>query len=160
MSRGQEQQFRRHLGVVFHLPALISNLTLAENLLLPLDHHYPQREKKLKRQQVEHICAEFALEDYLDMRTDQLSRGLASIAAFARALLIEPQCLVWNAPLNDIDIDWCKHITKRLEQLKQAGTTLVLFTNRQPLIDEFADIHVDLSADACHRTQVGRTDGD
>lgn len=149
MSKAQYMGFRKYLGVVFQVSALISNLTLAENLMLVLNQHCPEMDCAQKEKEVFDICHEFGLEDYLTQRTDQLSIGLASLAGLARALIIEPKCLVWDAPMAEIDLHWSNHVYSRLLHLKQAGTTIILFSNRQRLIEKLADIQLDLTKGFC-----------
>ncbi len=145
MNEAQNQEFRKHLGVVFQVSALISNLTLAENLMLPLNLYFPDKSCDEKREEVQAICCEFGLESYLDQRTDQLSTGLASLAGLARALLVEPKLLVWDAPMSVIDSKWNEHLKNRLKHLKNVGTTFILFTNRRSIIERLADVRLDLS---------------
>ncbi|NQZ09680.1 MAG: ATP-binding cassette domain-containing protein [Algicola sp.] len=152
MSEAQNLEFRKHLGVIFQVSALISNLTLAENLMLPLNLYFPDRNCDEKRQEVQAICHEFGLESYLDQRTDQLSTGLAALAGLARALLVEPKLLVWDAPMSEIDLKWNDHLNNRLKHLKNAGTTFILFTNRQRIIERLADVRLDLSEGNSHAT--------
>lgn len=141
----QNVLFRRQLGVVFQVSALISNLSLRENLLLPLNLYFPDTSIENKNEQVQIICHEFGLDEFVDCRIDKLSTGLAALAALARALIIEPRCLIWDAPMSEIDMKWAQHIHNRLRHLKQQGTTLILFSNRQSLIEQLADQTLDLS---------------
>lgn len=145
MSQARHLAFRQYLGAVFQVSALISNLTLQENLLLPLNLYYPAQDMAQKQHQVEVICHEFGLENYMMQRTDQLSTGLAALAGLARALIIEPKCLVWDAPMSQIDLKWSDHVNNRLRHLKNGGTTFILFTNRKRIIEHLADIQLDLS---------------
>lgn len=151
MDKTQNLAFRRELGVVFQICALISNLTLRENMMLPLNLYFPENTMAMKHQQVEGICHEFGLEAYLDARTDELSTGQACLAGLARALMLEPKCLIWDAPLCEIDLTWSEHIFRRLKHLKRAGATLLLFTNRERLIDEFADQVLELRSEQHHQ---------
>lgn len=144
MDEGQNLAFRRELGVVFEVSALLSNLTLKENLLLPLNLYFPDEPLSKKLAQVEKVSHEFGLEKYLEWRIDELSSGQAALAGLARALIIEPKCLIWDAPLSEVDVKWNAYICRRLRLLKEHGTTMILFTNRQHLIDEFADSHMEL----------------
>ena len=144
MDRQQNLAFRRQLGVVFQVNALVSNLSLRENLMLPLNLYFPDKDVMAKQQQVETICKEFGLGAFVDARTDELSSGMAALAALARALMLEPQCLIWDAPLNEIDLKWGEYVFRRLKHMKRAGMTMVLFTNKKILIEQFADLHLAL----------------
>lgn len=145
MDNSSYNYFRQSMGVVFQVSALISNLTLRENLMLPLNQHCVDASAAQKQEKVKLISHEFGLDEYLDKRTDQLSTGLTSLAGFARALLLEPKCLVWDAPMAEIDLHWVGHVTNRISQLKANGASLILLTNRVELIEKMADFQLDLS---------------
>ncbi|MCG7535990.1 ATP-binding cassette domain-containing protein [Pseudoalteromonas sp. OOF1S-7] len=139
MTALQYARFRRDLGVIFQVSALISNLTLEENLLLPLNRHHSRLSQGEKLQKVQQICQQFGLTQYLDQRTDRLSSGLASLAGLARALIMEPKALIWDAPMAQVDRAWCRHELDLLRHLKEKGTTLVLCSNRQELMTSLTD---------------------
>ena len=113
--------------------------------MLPLNQHKTHSTCEEKQDQVSLISHEFGLDDYLDKRTDQLSTGLTSLAGLARALLLEPKCLVWDAPMAEIDLHWIGHVTNRIRHLKEQGSSLILFTNRVGLIEKMADFQLNLS---------------
>lgn len=144
MTGEQEVQFRKKLGVVFQKPALLSNLTLKENLSLPIIQHFPQLPASERAQIVEDMCQEFELHKHLEDRVEELSQGLQSLASFARALICRPDLLVWDAPLADIDANWSNRIIELLKQFKHDNKTIILFTNRKRIITELADVHLHL----------------
>ncbi|MFT4925841.1 MAG: acetoin utilization transport system ATP-binding protein [Phenylobacterium sp.] len=139
MTEVENQHYRRLLGVVFQVSALLSNLSLAENLMLPLNQHFPQRSQAQKTDEVEAIATAFGLSEFLNQRTDLLSTGQAALGGFVRALLTRPKCLVWDAPLSEIDLHWADLISAKLAEAKATGTTVILFTNRQSVLDPLAD---------------------
>ena len=145
MDEDSELDFRRDLGVVFQVPALLSNLTVRENLMLPLNLYFPDKALAGKDALVEDLAMQFGLQEYLDDRTDELSSGLASLAGFARAMVVEPKCLIWDAPMSETDVQWGDYVYRRLRLLKQQGSTLILFSNRQKIIDELADVTLNLT---------------
>jgi len=144
MTGEQEAQFKKKLGVIFQKPALLSNLTLKENLLLPLIQHFPGLSAAERIQMVELICQKFQLQKHLEDRVEELSQGLQSLASFARALICGPDLLIWDAPLADIDVIWSNRIIQLLKQFKNDNKTIILFTNRKRIITELADSHLHL----------------
>ncbi|KZN36438.1 hypothetical protein N480_17215 [Pseudoalteromonas luteoviolacea S2607] len=149
MNAQKYSEFRRNLGVVFQLSGLISNLTLEENLMLPLNRHHKDVCKLEKQARVKTIAREFALEQYLSQRTEQLSSGQASLAGLARALLLKPKAVVWDAPMAEIDDQWSQYVLDLLLCLKQQGTTLILCSNRKEVIDKLADTQLELNSKVC-----------
>lgn len=144
MSDGQNAKFRKKLGVVFQEPALLSNLTTAENLMLPLTQHYPMLSESDKNALVVKSCKQFELHDFLHDRVEELSNGKQALASLARALICDPSLLIWDAPLSNIDLPWSAQIITQLKFMKVRQKTLMLFTNREKLIDELADLHLQL----------------
>ncbi len=144
MTPEQDAQFRKRLGVVFQKPALLSNLTIFENLLLPLIQHYPDLSDTEKGEIVVKACQQFNLQSYLHDRVEDLSNGLQSLVSLTRALIGKPDLLIWDAPLADIDLNWSAQIIGVLKQMKARKRTMILFTNRAILIDQIADIHLNL----------------
>ena len=144
MTAEQESQFKKQLGVVFQKPALLSNLTLGENLMLPLIQHYPEMSSSERADRVNLSCRQFELDDYLDKRIEELPNGLQSLASLSRALICGPDLLIWDAPLADRDSIWSNRIIEILKQFKQDGKTIILFSNRKMIIEELADQNLHL----------------
>jgi ABC-type lipoprotein export system ATPase subunit len=144
MTTEQDAQFRKRLGVVFQKPALLSNLTILENLLLPLIQHCPELSDTERGEIVENACQQFNLQSYLNYRVEDLSNGMQSLVSLTRALIGRPDLLIWDAPLADIDLNWSAQIISVLKQMKARRKTMILFTNKEILIDKMADVHLHL----------------
>lgn len=142
MNNEQHAQFRKLLGVVFQEPALLSNLTIFENLLLPLIQHYPDLSENDRGLLIEKACQKFNLQRYLHERVEELSNGMRALASFTRALICGPDLLIWDAPLADIDLKWSALIIEILKQMKTENKTMLLFTNKKVLVDQLADLHL------------------
>lgn len=145
LNKIQNQAFRHKFVALFQRPALISNLSLRENFLLPLNLHLPYLSKQEKVDKIQRLCEVYGIDSYLDQRTDVLSVGQAALASFIRGILLEPQCLLWDTPLIEVDQRYVDTIKKHLMELKNAGATIILMSNNNYLINEFADSHYVLS---------------
>lgn len=146
MDHEENQVFRKYLGAVFQRAALISNLTVIENLLLPLNLHFPELDEQTKLNRIHAIASEFGFYNCLEWRTDRMSMGMRSLAGLARAVLNEPKYLIWDAPLIDVDIHWSGLVKQKLMQIKDSGATIILLSNRQEFITELADRRFTLMA--------------
>ena len=142
MTFEQDTTFRRDFGVMFQEPALLSNLTVHENLNLPLNQHYPELTESERNSIIEKTCQQFNLDRYLDERAEELSTGLRQVASFTRALVYKPKFIIWDAPLADIDLQWSEKIIGMLNTMKGEKVTMILFTNKKKIINDLADIHL------------------
>lgn len=131
MNESQYFNYKKHTGVIFQLPALISNLTLKENLLLPLNRFFPDESYEKKISMVENKCIEIGLENYLDLRTEHLSIGMASLVGVIRAALLQPKVIVWDSPISEVDSHWTDYEINLIKDLKERGVTQILLSNRK-----------------------------
>ena len=136
-------QFRREsIGVVFQDFFLIPNLTVAENVALPLAlagirHTYQQR--------VPELVAEVGLSHRIEHTPDQLSGGEQQRVAIARALIHQPKVLLADEPTGNLDRATSRSIMDLLEKLRrQHGSTLVVATHDEQ-VAAAADTIVHLS---------------
>jgi ABC-type lipoprotein export system ATPase subunit len=134
------------LGVVFQQPALLTNLSLYENLELPINKHRSYWDSTRRRLHIEKMCMKLGLVPYIHQHVQQLPVGVQAISSLARALILEPKILIWDSVLTNIDDLSTNKITKILfDQKNNMKTSLVLFTNKSRLIGELADLHLHLN---------------
>lgn len=95
--------YRLKIGYTFDLGGLISNRTLVDNLLLPLDYHSicPPKEA-LER--VNYYIDKFSLNKSKDMRPANVSGGVRKLTCLIRSLLLEPEILL----LDDLTVGLSK----------------------------------------------------
>ena len=91
----------RHLGIVFQDYALYPHLTVAENIGLPLEFEYFQKEQMQER--VFAIAERCHIADCLKNYPSQLSGGQKQRVAFARALANQPKLLLLDEPFSSLD---------------------------------------------------------
>ncbi|MCM2263779.1 MAG: ABC transporter ATP-binding protein [Desulfuromonadales bacterium] len=142
---------RRTFGFVFQQYHLIPELSVRDNVMLPL---YPEA---LGAQEMVRRAAaalnEVELTPLAARRVAQLSGGEQQRVAIARALVNRPQVLIADEPTAHLDSRLSVELLDRLAALKQAGLTLVVATHdplvcAHPLIDRTV------------RLRDGRLDGD
>jgi ABC-type lipoprotein export system ATPase subunit len=134
------------LGVVFQQPALLTNLSLYENLELPINQHRSYWDATRRRLHIEKMCMKLGLIPHIHQYVQMLPVGVQAIASLARALILEPKILIWDSVLTNIDDLSTNKITKILyDQKNNMKTSLVLFTNKSRLIGELADLHLHLN---------------
>lgn len=130
---------RRKIGVTFQSGALLSSLTLAENLALPLEYHTRLDQEtiatmvKIKLQQVGLLHA-------ADLRPAEVSGGMKKRAAVARALAMDPKILFYDEPSAGLDPIATARIDRLINDLKTGmGITSVVVTHEMESVRRIAD---------------------
>jgi heme exporter protein A len=123
--RRDDPDARRAVGLLSHQSMLYGEVTLRENLELTATL-YDLRDP---RRQALAALAEQGLEDRVDSRPRQLSRGLLQRAALARALLHQPSLLLLDEPFTGLDTPASQRLDAQLRRLTATGTTLVIVTH-------------------------------
>jgi putative ABC transport system ATP-binding protein len=117
----------RKVGFVFQSFNLIPQLTLAENVELPLVYSGLGRE--LRRERAVRMLEAVGLEKRVDHKPTELSGGECQRAAIARALVNEPPLVLADEPTGNLDSRTGLEIMKILQRLHAAGATIVMVTH-------------------------------
>ncbi len=120
----------RCLGVVFEQGGLISGLTVAENLALPLVRARVA-ETRL-RDRVGWALARFDLAAWERSPVEELTRGIAVRVQIARAALLAPDLLLCDAPLDALDANSAAELERMILRLAQTGGAAVLMATNSP----------------------------
>jgi putative ABC transport system ATP-binding protein len=124
---------RRHVGFVFQFFNLIPTLTVAENLLLPLELN--GRGGALARQRVDALLDEVGLADRAATFPERLSGGEQQRVAVARALVHDPDLVLADEPTGNLDLETGRLVLELLDRMtRQAGKTLVMATHAPEVV--------------------------
>jgi putative ABC transport system ATP-binding protein len=120
---------RERLGFVFQFFNLLSTLTAAENVALPLDLA-PSLKEAERRQRVQAILERVGMSHRADFYPAQLSGGEMQRVAIARALVHQPQIVLADEPTGNLDTENGKSILQLLSQLsREDGQTILMATH-------------------------------
>jgi len=126
-ARERNDFARTHVGFIFQQYHLIDDLTVRENLELPLDYrNLPSAERKAR---VGDILDRFNIVGKKDLFPRQLSGGQQQLVAVARAVVTRPRLLLADEPTGALHSSQGDMIMDLLLELNREGTTIVQVTH-------------------------------
>jgi len=130
------------IGFVFQMHHLLPQLTLLENVLLPL---LPQKDKSLMKaanERAMHLIHRVGLSGHLHQYPSQLSIGECQRTAVVRALINKPRLLLADEPTGSLDADNAGQLAQLLIELnKEQHIALVLVTHSLELAKKMGKIY-------------------
>lgn len=128
LRQEQRADFRREfLGFVFQSFHLLSYLTVAENVMLPLTTVKTSR--KQKRAMAEEALNNVGLNDKANRLPSRISGGEKERVAIARAIVNEPPVLLADEPTGNLDNKTKHKIMELLQKLNTRGVTIIMVTH-------------------------------
>jgi len=123
----------RTVGVVFQFFQLLPTLTVAENVMLPMDFsgRFPGRERRGRALE---LLARVEVEDQADKLPATLSGGQQQRVAIARALANDPPLIVADEPTGNLDSATSAAIFRLFGLLAKDGKTVVLVTHERDAV--------------------------
>lgn len=120
---------QQHIGFVFQNFNLIDQLTVRENVLLPLNYTALNRAEKKDR--VDYVLQQVGLYSYADFYPSQLSGGQQQRVAIARAIAPKPPMILADEPTGNLDSKNGNQVMEILSQLNDNGTVVVMVTHSE-----------------------------
>ncbi|GAC90164.1 cobalt ABC transporter ATPase [Anoxybacillus flavithermus NBRC 109594] len=127
----ENRRLRQHVGVVFQNPEhQFLAPTIEEELAISLEGN---------REQIERVMRQFSLEKWRDMPIHHLSLGQKKWLSLAVAMATRPRLLIVDEPSAYLDGAQSERLVMKLNDLHQAGTTLVVITHDLDFVWQWAD---------------------
>ncbi len=126
----------RHIGFVFQSFNLIQQLTVLENLEVPL--FYQGVPSQIRREKAERLASLVELGNRGHHRPSELSGGQQQRAAIARALINDPLVILADEPTGNLDSATGDVILRIFDQLRADGKTIIMVTH-EPEVAERCD---------------------
>lgn len=128
-------KIRQHIGMVFQQFNLFPHYTVKENIMLaPVELKLKSKEEAEKK--ALELLKRVGLAEKADAKPKQLSGGQQQRVAIARALINRPEVLLADEPTGNLDHENAAEIMKLLERINTLGTTVVVVTHSQEMVDQ------------------------
>ena len=120
---------RKHIGFVFQSYHLLDNLTVRENIDMPLS--YCDIPKLQHESMLAEVLDRFNIVGKKDLFPNQLSGGQQQLVGIARAVAGNPQLILADEPTGNLHSSQAKEIMELFRTLNDAGTTIVQVTHSE-----------------------------
>ena len=125
--KDRNEVYKQNFGFVFQSYHLLDNLTVAENIEMPLTY------RNIKKHEREAIVADtldrFQMVGKKDLFPNQLSGGQQQLVGIARAMVASPKVILADEPTGNLHTSQGKEIMEMFKKLNQAGTTIIQVTH-------------------------------
>jgi len=132
-------EFRRKIGFSFQFAALFDSLTIGDNVALPLRENTKMRPDEIDRLVLKTLDS-VGLAGTRDRMPSELSGGMLKRAGFARAVVTNPELVLYDEPTTGLDPIITHVLTDTIKRLrKQLDSTAVVVSHDLPSIYAMAD---------------------
>ncbi|NNM59195.1 MAG: ATP-binding cassette domain-containing protein [Legionellales bacterium] len=139
LSRRDLYKARRDMGLLFQSGALLSDLNVFENVAFPLRAHTQLNEAMIRTLVLMKLDA-VGLRGARYLQTSQLSGGMARRVALARALILDPQLIMYDEPFTGQDPISMGVLVRLIKRLHDAlGMTSIIVSHDVPETASIAD---------------------
>jgi putative ABC transport system ATP-binding protein len=128
LSRKDRQELqKKHIGFVFQSYHLLDDLTVYENLEVPLSYRDVKRSER--QAIVADVLDRFHIVGKKDLYPNQLSGGQQQLVGVARAVVANPKVILADEPTGNLHSDQGREIMELFRRLNEQGTTIVQVTH-------------------------------
>ena len=120
---------KQYIGFVFQQYHLLDDLTVAENLDVPLSYRNIKRDERASI--VADILDKFQMVGKKDLYPRQLSGGQQQLVGVARAVIAKPKLILADEPTGNLHSSQAREIMALFKQLNQDGTTIIQVTHSE-----------------------------
>jgi len=120
---------KKYVGFVFQQYHLLDNLTVAENLDIPLSYRNVKGSQRAAM--VADTLDRFQIVGKKDLFPNQLSGGQQQLVGVARALIAHPKLILADEPTGNLHSDQGREIMRLFQKLNEEGTTIVQVTHSE-----------------------------
>ena len=139
MSRRELYKFRKDVGVLLQNGALFTDLTVFENVATPLREHTKLSEQDIGERVMEKLDS-VGLSGTEELMPHSLSGGMARRVALARAVIMNPEIVLFDEPMTGLDPIAMSTISRLIRETNdQLGLTSVIVTHNVAQMKKLVD---------------------
>jgi putative ABC transport system ATP-binding protein len=120
---------KKHIGFVFQSYHLLDNLTVYENLEVPLSYRDVPRAQR--QSMVADVLDRFQIVGKKDLYPSQLSGGQQQLVGVARAVVANPSLILADEPTGNLHSDQAREIMELFKKLNNDGTSIIQVTHSE-----------------------------
>jgi len=143
ISRQERALIKQQIGIVFQESLLLNHLTVFDNVALPL--RFQNRPDKEIKEYVYELLHWVGLGGYVNAYPPTLSGGQQQRVAIARSVITHPKLLIADEPTGNVDDAIATRLINLFEELNKTGTTVIIATHNEQLMEEFGYPKLSLS---------------
>lgn len=128
----------KKIGFIFQSFNLIPNLTVKENVMLPMMFQGTSFEERTKK--AEDLLRLVELGDRMEHYPGEISGGQMQRVAIARSLANDPEVILADEPTGNLDTKTGAIVMEFLEKLNKEGKTVIMVTHDPHLAEKYADV--------------------
>lgn len=133
-------RLRMRVGYLFQEGALYDSMTLAENLLFPLERNKPDLPEERKEELVFQTLESVDLLDDRDKLPAELSGGMRKRAGLARTLVLEPEIILYDEPTTGLDPYTARDINELILRVQKSyNVTSIVVTHDMKCVKKVSD---------------------
>ena len=130
---------RKRFGMLFQDAALFDSMTVGENVAFPLKEHTRLKKAEIQSRVMEKL-AMVGLEGVENFSPSEISGGMRKRVGLARAMILEPEILLFDEPTTGLDPIMCEQVDELIiETQKKLGVTSVVISHDIPATLSIAD---------------------
>lgn len=139
LGRKELSELRKRMGFLFQEGALINWLSVGDNVALPLRENTSLSESEIK-ERVQHKLELVKIPDSWKKMPSEISGGMKKRVGLARALITEPEIVLYDEPNAGLDPEISRSINELIREVQhEMGVTSIVVEHRVPCVRTVAD---------------------